>query len=52
VFPQVALDASGGFVVLWSKDDINGLGLFAQRFDASGARQGVETGSTRARRPR
>jgi hypothetical protein len=45
VFQQVAVDASGGFVVLWSKDDVNsnGIGLFIQRFDASGARQGVET---------
>ena len=44
-FPQVALDAAGGFTVLWSKtdDQSNGLGVFAQRFDASGAREGVET---------
>lgn len=44
VFQQVAVDPTGGFIVLWSKDDANsnGLGLFAQRFDASGARQGTE----------
>ena len=43
--PQVALDAAGGFVVVWYKTDRdnNFSGVFTQSFDASGTRQGTET---------
>jgi hypothetical protein len=42
--PRVAVDAAGGFLIAWTKsnDQVDGLGVFGQRFDASGARQGVE----------
>lgn len=42
--PRVTVDAAGGFLVAWTEfdDQVNGLGVFGQRFDASGARQGVE----------
>lgn len=42
--PAVASDAAGDFVVAWdsSGQDGNGLGIFAQRYDASGARRGFE----------
>ncbi|HSF41587.1 MAG TPA: hypothetical protein VLT87_17445 [Thermoanaerobaculia bacterium] len=43
VFQQVAVDPTGGFIVLWVKDNVGDNGVFIQRFDASGARQGVET---------
>ena len=43
-FPTVALAANGTFVVAWTGDDPDGSysGVFAQRFDAAGARLGAE----------
>jgi len=42
-FPQVASDRNGHFVVVWISggEDGSGYGVFAQRFDASGKRQGL-----------
>jgi hypothetical protein len=42
--PYVAADASGKFVVVWTSvgQDGNGMGVFGQRFDASGAPVGPE----------
>ena len=42
--PSVAMDAAGGFVVVWASDDQDGssTGIFGQRFDASGVRVGPE----------
>jgi S-layer family protein len=42
--PDVAIDAFGDFVVVWSSDLQDGsfAGVFGQRFDAAGARQGGE----------
>jgi hypothetical protein len=42
--PAVAVDASGGFVVVWKSygQDGDGDGIFAQRYDATGAVQGGE----------
>lgn len=42
--PSVAVDADGNFVVVWTSDaqDGNGAGVFAQRYDASGALAGGE----------
>ena len=42
--PSVASDADGNFVVVWTSRDQDGSGdgVFAQRYDASGARQGIE----------
>jgi hypothetical protein len=43
--PSVAVDADGDFVVAWTsyrQDASPGYGVYAQRFDASGARQGGE----------
>jgi hypothetical protein len=42
--PDVAVDASGNFVVVWqsSAQDGSGYGVFGQRFAASGARRGGE----------
>ena len=37
----VAMDGAGNFVVAWQDADSNGLGIFAQRFDATGAPVGV-----------
>ena len=42
VFGVVAHDALGNFVVTWTSDDASQTGVFAQRFDASGARRGSE----------
>jgi hypothetical protein len=41
---SAAMDAAGGFVVAWSSwlQDGSGFGVYAQRFDASGARAGEE----------
>jgi len=42
--PSVAMDAAGNFVIAWTSagQDGSGDGVFAQRFDASGAPQGDE----------
>jgi hypothetical protein len=42
--PSVAADASGNFVVIWKSDGQDGssYGIFGQRFNASGAPQGIE----------
>ncbi len=40
----VAADGSGNFVVVWSSDQANGRGLYAQRFQANGERIGAEFG--------
>jgi hypothetical protein len=42
--PRVASDAAGNFIVLWnsSQQDGDGGGVFAQRYDATGARVGGE----------
>ncbi|MEM8601991.1 MAG: T9SS type A sorting domain-containing protein, partial [Bacteroidota bacterium] len=41
--PVVALDASGGFVVAWAGEGTgDGAGVFARRYDASGASQNPE----------
>jgi cysteine-rich repeat protein len=42
--PSIAVDASGGVVAAWSSNGQDGdeYGVFAQRFDASGARAGPE----------
>ena len=42
--PAVAMDADGGFVVVWQSDgqDGSGLGIYAQRYDAAGLAQGGE----------
>jgi len=41
--PVVAMGAGGDFVVAWvSTQDGSGYGVFAQRFDAGGARRGAE----------
>jgi hypothetical protein len=41
---RIAVDAAGGFLVAWTQLDefANDFGVYGQRFDASGARQGVE----------
>ena len=39
--PSIAMDESGDFVVVWEDShDLDGLGIFGQRFDASGAKVG------------
>jgi hypothetical protein len=40
--PDVAVDASGNFVVAWQSLDAFGYGVFAQRYDSAGARVGGE----------
>ncbi len=42
--PSVAMDAAGDFVVVWQSfgQDGDGWGVFAQRYDATGAAQGAE----------
>ncbi len=43
MFPSVAMDAGGNFVVAWqSYRDGGGFGVFAQRYNAAGAPQGSE----------
>jgi hypothetical protein len=39
-FPDVSLAPSGEFVVVWDGPDADGYGIFAQRFEASGAKRG------------
>jgi Ca2+-binding RTX toxin-like protein len=41
--PSAAALPGGGFVVTWTGPDASGSGVYAQRFDASGARLGAET---------
>lgn len=38
----VAMDAVGNFVVVWQGPDANGKGVYARRYDSSGAAQGGE----------
>jgi VCBS repeat-containing protein len=38
--PDVAIDNAGNFVVVWSGQDSNGTGIFAQRYNAAGVAQG------------
>jgi hypothetical protein len=42
--PAIAMDTVGNFVIAWQSDDQDGsgAGVYAQRFDASGARRGDE----------
>ncbi len=42
--PAVAMNASGGFVVVWASNgqDGSGSGIFGQRFDGAGAKAGTE----------
>ena len=44
LFPTVAMDADGDFVVAWNSygQDGSANGIYAQRFDKTGATQGVE----------
>ena len=42
VAPRVALDAQGDFVVLWTRYDSQGYGVFARRFTSGGVAQGDE----------
>lgn len=43
LYPHVALDVAGDFVVTWTTDDLNGSSkIFAQRFSADGLAQGDE----------
>ena len=45
ITPAVAVDATGGFVVVWesnAEDDGGYYGVFGQRYDSSGAAQGEE----------
>jgi hypothetical protein len=44
IAPAVAADADGDFVIAWQSNgnDTSGYGIFARRFDASGAAQGAE----------
>ena len=42
IFPAVALDNDGDFVVAWHAFNYDSLGIFARRFGASGAPQGIE----------
>lgn len=44
LYPKVATDAAGGFVVVWQSvpQDGDNWGVFGQRFDAAGVPQGLE----------
>jgi len=44
LFPKVGMNAAGDFVIGWSSDgqDGSGYGIYAQRYDAAGVRQGGE----------
>jgi hypothetical protein len=44
LYPSIAADADGDFVVAWesSVQDGSGLGVYAQRYDADGNRRGAE----------
>ena len=41
VEPAVAIDAAGNFVVAWQAPDVNGQGIYGQRYDADGNRIGL-----------
>jgi len=43
LYSNVGMDASGDFVVTWSGRDGSGYGIYAQRYDAAGVAQGIET---------
>jgi large repetitive protein len=40
---NVAMDASGDFVITWTGRDSSGYGIYAQRYNAAGVAQGSET---------
>src|SRR5207248_8901525 len=43
--PAVAMDAAGNFIIVWSsnlQDDPSSKGIYAQRFNANGTRNGGE----------
>jgi hypothetical protein len=42
VAPRVAMDSSGNFVIVWQGKDVSQDGIFAQRYDATGATLGGE----------
>jgi len=42
IFPDVAVDALGNFVVTWKGSGSDGSGVYAQRYDATGVAQGWE----------
>lgn len=44
VYSRVAMDANGNFVVTWesAQDGISSFGIYGQRFNASGVKQGAE----------
>jgi hypothetical protein len=44
VYPTVAMDAAGDFTIAWAsyKQDGNGYGIYAQRYNAAGVAQGGE----------
>ncbi|MDP6446108.1 MAG: hypothetical protein QF805_20130, partial [Pirellulaceae bacterium] len=41
--PDVAVDTDGDFIVVWQGDDADKKGIFAQRYDSTGAAVGGET---------
>ena len=45
IFPSVAMDAAGDFVIAWQDfgHDGSGYGVYARRFNAAGVAQGAET---------
>ena len=40
LFADVAMNANGDFVVVWESPDADGIGIFGQRFDTSGGKDG------------
>lgn len=40
--PSLAMDPNGNFVITWSSSDGDNLGIYAQRYNASGVAQGTE----------
>jgi hypothetical protein len=40
--PSVGRQPDGDFLVAWESDDTNNTGIFAQRFDAGGVKQGMQ----------
>jgi hypothetical protein len=41
-FPNLGMDGSGNFVVVWAGPDQDNVGVFGQRFSAAAVKQGVE----------